>query len=1386
MENSNNYTYLVFYEQLDSLMDELKNLRKKISELERNNRLFKETEKTGKIGGWQFDPTSLKQTWTDEVFQILEIDLEHGAPEVPKGLEFIDPQFRPSAEKAIQQAMEHGEPYNQEWMITTAKGNKKWVHAVCNPKMENGKVITIPGSLQDITSKKMVEEELKKSEERIKIVIDNNPFPVAVIDEEDKNIKYWSKSAIQLFGYNPKTTEEWNQLAYPNPEYRQEVIERWKPLLKIVRNSTKTTNTGEYEIRCKNATMKICEIFAQFIPGNLIVTFNDITERKKSEEQLKALNQQLLAGEQQLRATNQQLQASEQQLQATNQQLLENEQQLRAANQQLQANEQQLRAANQQLEANEQELRNSKETADRYLNIAAEIILCLDSDGNVTLLNDSGYQLMGYEVGALTGKEWISNCLPKEQKNEVRSVFEQIITGKTEKFSNYESPIRTKSGEIKTILWHNTLLKDQNGKVTGTLSSGEDITERVKTLKELAASESFLKAIFDKSLNAILVTDDAGKYITANESAANLFGYPLDKLLKMNVRELIKTENSDAEEKYKQFVDEGKETGEIEFTVPNAGKKIAHYNAIRIKKDFNLSVLHDITENKKAERELKNAKEKAEESEEKFSTIFNMSLSMICVADINTATFKLINPAFKKILGYEEEELLSKPFLRFIHPDDIEPTSSIIEEQLKTGKSVLRFQNRYKHKNGTYIWLDWNSHPIPEKGITYAIAHDITAIKKTEQELIKAKEKAEESERKLIEAQELSHVGSWEYIIDTDTVKWSKELFNIFERSYDLPAPKYSEQRKYYSEKSFTILEKAVQDCVQRNIPYEIELDIITSSGTVKQIRSKGNAIKDKNNKIIGTYGTAQDITQKKKTEQELIKAKEKAEKSQANVTAIIEGTTNSIWAFNRSYQILYINKVMQQEFLQTFGVLLEPGLSLFEGVPESLRPLWKPRYDRVLANEQFTIEDAVPTDKGPLYIQVSFNPIVKDGKVIGGSCIGSNITSRKLIELELIAAKEKAEESDRLKSAFLANMSHEIRTPMNGILGFTNLLQRPNLTGEEQQKYIEIIQKSGDRMLSTVNDIIDISRIESGLIELSVSEVNINGHLKDLHSFFSHEAARKGIQLILKNEVPGQDFKIKTDFEKFNSIVTNLIKNAVKFTTQGSIELGYHLLNENGSNKIEFYVKVSGIGIPKNRQEAVFDRFVQADIEDKKAKQGSGLGLAISKAYAEMLGGRIWVDSKEGKGSTFYFTIENNSVSELEVIADNDGQILKKDEFSKKLKILVVEDDETSQHLISIMIEKFADKLINVNSGLEAVEVCRNIDDINLIIMDIQLPNMDGYETTRQIRQFNKDVVIIAQTAYALSGDKEKAINMGCNDYISKPIDEPELIAMVKEHFMN
>lgn len=378
----------------------------------------------------------------------------------------------------------------------------------------------------------------------------------------------------------------------------------------------------------------------------------------------------------------------------------------------------------------------------------------------------------------------------------------------------------------------------------------------------------------------------------------------------------------------------------------------------------------------------------------------------------------------------------------------------------------------------------------------------------------------------------------------------------------------------------------------------------------------------------------------------------------------------------------------------------------------------------------------------------------------------------------DLYKSRDKAEESDRLKSAFLANMSHEIRTPMNGILGFAELLKTPNLTGDEQQKYISIIEKGGVRMLNIINDIVSISKIESGQEEINIKTSNINEQIEYIYTFFNPEIKGKGIQFSFKNSLLFKEAIIKTDREKVFSILTNLVKNAIKYSDTGSIEIGYNKKD----SFLEFYVKDTGIGIPRDRQEAIFERFIQADIEDKNAYQGAGLGLSISKAYVEMLGGKIWVESEEERGSTFYFTIPYH-IETKDEFANNEISHQVEESPIRKLKILIAEDEEVSEEYITLIVQKLGKEIINVQNGTEAVEACRKNPDIDLILMDMRMPKMDGFEATRQIRKFNKDVIIIAQTAYALSGDKEKVIEVGCNDYISKPINKEVLIMLINKY---
>ncbi|NTW23632.1 MAG: response regulator [Lentimicrobium sp.] len=401
---------------------------------------------------------------------------------------------------------------------------------------------------------------------------------------------------------------------------------------------------------------------------------------------------------------------------------------------------------------------------------------------------------------------------------------------------------------------------------------------------------------------------------------------------------------------------------------------------------------------------------------------------------------------------------------------------------------------------------------------------------------------------------------------------------------------------------------------------------------------------------------------------------------------------------------------------------------------------------------------------------------------IIANNELAFQIEEKREAAIELIAAREKAEESDHLKSAFLANMSHEIRTPMNGILGFADLLKEPGLSGYTQQKYIGIIEKSGARMLNIINNIIDISKIESGLMEINLRESEINEQLEFIYNFFKPEVESKGLQLIYSKTDQSNKLIVQTDHEKIYAILSNLIKNSIKYTSHGYIEIGFTMKG----NYIEFFVKDTGIGIPLARQQAVFERFIQADIYDKAALQGAGLGLSIASAYVELLGGKIWLESDENKGTTFYFTVPLHATPVKIIEKRKHFPFVVSSNQAVNLKVLIADDDEISGRVMQLGVGKFARQILKAKTGTEAVEVCLEHTDIDLVMMDIRMPVLDGYIATKQIRAFNKQVIIIAQTSSALAGDRARAINAGCNDYITKPIAIEKLESLIQKYFPN
>jgi len=379
----------------------------------------------------------------------------------------------------------------------------------------------------------------------------------------------------------------------------------------------------------------------------------------------------------------------------------------------------------------------------------------------------------------------------------------------------------------------------------------------------------------------------------------------------------------------------------------------------------------------------------------------------------------------------------------------------------------------------------------------------------------------------------------------------------------------------------------------------------------------------------------------------------------------------------------------------------------------------------------------------------------------------------------ELEKAKSKAEESDKLKSAFLANLSHEIRTPMNGIIGFIDLLSNPDLDQDSKEKYYKVIKQSGNYLLSIINDIVEISKIETHQVNPNYKEVDLVVLVNEIYDATRIQLLeKKEIRLTLDKRIPDIEFIIETDRTKLSQILNNLVSNAIKFTSKGKITIGYSLVN---NHTFEFFVEDTGIGIQHEDLKFIFERFYQINSDQSPNNRGSGLGLAISKAYVEMLGGQIYAESKPGEGSTFTFTIPIHKRDIPMANTENDAGLQPRLPDSNSIVILVAEDDDINYFLISEIFKKTPFHLIRAKTGKEAVEACDS-HRINLVLMDLKMPVMDGYEATKILKERFPDLPVIAVTAYALSGDYSKIQNSGFDGYIPKPINHKALFEIIEK----
>ncbi|MFO8234221.1 MAG: PAS domain S-box protein [Bacteroidales bacterium] len=804
-------------------------------------------------------------------------------------------------------------------------------------------------------------------------------------------------------------------------------------------------------------------------------------------------------------------------------------------------------------------------------------------------------------------------------------------------------------------------------------------------------------------------------------------------------------------------------------------------------------------------KELKDKKEKLQEAND----IINKSPAVAFLWKNSEGwPVEFVTDNVIALLGYTPSDFYSGDidYKDVIHPYDQEKiVSELIKYSNEKNRESFTQEYRIVSEDGKVKWVDdrtWierdgSGNIIHFKGILL----EITEKKRAEQRMKKSESKFKtlyNSASDAIYIYDLEGNMLEVNIAATERLGYSKkELLKL--KPVDLNTPG---QKNNYLEK--------LQELKTKNKAF-FENEHVTKDGKIIPVELNSRIINYEGQKAVLT--TSRDITERKKTEWELILQNRisntfinsEREDFYKNVLDIIRKAFSSQYGY--------------------FGYINEEGDLVSESMTKDIwsechvnsksivfpKSSWKGVWGESLKKKQTLYTNHnLKLPEGHVQLKSALAaPIILNDKLIGQIAIankpeGYNDEDKALInklcnyiapllhskiqeeryKLNLLQAKEKAEESDRLKSVFLANMSHEIRTPMNAILGFAQLLKENQFSPDKQKEFLEIIYNRSKHLLQILNDIVDLSKIESNLLQTEYSPCNLNDLIHELYNSFSivmKQTENKNITLKLHKALPQEKSFMYTDQDRLNQILTNLLNNALKFTDEGMVEFGY-MVNEEGN--FTFFVRDTGIGIPKAKQDEIFIRFRQGDESSSRKYEGTGLGLSISKHLIELLGGKIWVDSKFGQGSTFYFTLPQQQSPESEIKEEGASEEISYRNYNwNNHKILIVEDDQISLKYMQEILKETKVSIITANNGKKAFQLFKEHLNISLIIMDIQLPDENGTRVTQKIREHNKNIPVIAQTAYAMNKDKAQCLEAGCNDYITKPLDKKRFLAIVDKH---
>ncbi len=864
------------------------------------------------------------------------------------------------------------------------------------------------------------------------------------------------------------------------------------------------------------------------------------------------------------------------------------------------------------------------------LNAVEQAVIVTEPDGKIIFWNPFAEKLYGWTAEQAIGQNILKVTVAHIFHDQGAETMKKLNAGQS---WSGEFDAQHQDGTIFPAFVTDTPIMDDHGKLFAIIGVSIDISERKQAEEALIKSEGKYRNLVETASDAIYLMSEDATIIDTNQSALDISGKAREEIVGHSINSV------DPNYPVSKFLDFWKDVPFnkqiiIESTHQHKNGDLIPVE-LSVKKHklndriYYYTIARDITERKKAEEALK-------ESEESFGEMFRNMGNGVCRYKVidggNDFVFADINKAGEEIAKVKKSNILGKSIFEVRPNSEKYGLADVFKRVWKTGKSEIYNGSFYQDEDLTGYFKNF-VYKL-SSGDIVAIFEDLTENKMAEEKLQKSEAKYKDLFVKMMNAFAL-----YEMIFDEKGEPFDYKFLEVN------PA-----WEKIVGIKAEIVINKTIREIIPN-----IEDSWIQVYGRVVKtgIPEEFEDYDKKTQKYYHIYAYRtehgkfavlfNDITERKQADEALLKAKEKAEENEIKFKAV----------FYTSPDAININK-MDGEYVEiNLGFTRLTGYTKDDviGKRSSEINIWTIPEDReklIDTLQEFGIienlESVFKSKDGGLTTALMSAKIITLKNEPHIISVTRAISELKKFEQELIEAKRKAEESDRLKSAFLANMSHEIRTPMNGILGFTSLLKEPGFSGKEQKKFIDIIEKSGERMLSTINDIINISKIESGQVDLIISDFNLNNQLDELFEFFLPEAKKKNIQLSITNKVPDQQANFRSDKEKLNSILTNYIKNAIKYTPRGSIKIGYSINKNVGQNELEFYVKDTGIGISKERQKTVFSRFVQADIEDRQSYEGSGLGLAISKAYVEILGGKTWVESEEGVGSQFYFTIPYNT----------------------------------------------------------------------------------------------------------------------------------------------